>query len=56
VEKFKPGISLGDDMLDEYKISLMLFGEYRFNDRFIRTELLRKIVKTDPDAVLSIRL
>ena len=56
VRKFKPGIELDDYMLDEFKISLVVFGEYRFSERGIRIELLRKIVKVDPDAVLSIRL
>lgn len=56
VRKFKPGIELDDYMFDEYKISKVVFGEYRFNDREIRIELLRKIVKVNPDAVLSIRL
>lgn len=56
VRKFKPGIELDDYMLDEFKISLVVFGEYRFSERGIRIELLRKIVKADPDAVLSIRL
>lgn len=56
VRKFKPGIELDDYTLDEFKISLVVFGEYRFSERGIRIELLRKIVKADPDAVLSIRL
>lgn len=56
VRKFKPGIELDDYMFDEFKISLVLFGAYRFNDRGIRIELLQKIVEAEPDAVLSIRL
>lgn len=56
VRKFNPVVVLHDDFFDEYKISMVLFGEYSFNERGVRTCLLRKIVAEDPNAVLSIRL
>ena len=42
--------------LDEYPMSIAVFGEYRCDGRNNRIGLLEKILKADPDAVLSINL
>lgn len=58
IVKFNPYTSafISDDCLDNYQMSKAVFGEYRMNHRENRIGLLEKIVKEDPDAVLSINL
>jgi len=58
IMKLNPAMSefISEDGLDNYTMSKTAFGEYRLNDRENRIGLLEKIIKEDPDAVLSINL
>lgn len=58
IVKLNPAMSefISENELNNYIMSKTVFGDYRLDDLENRIGLLEKIVKEDPDAVLSINL
>lgn len=57
IVRFVPGMAKHvTGFLDEYPMSMAAFGEYRCDGRNNRIGLLEKILKADPDAVISINM